>query len=213
MGLLRPLLRLVKARRFTFSVITSRGYKSRWSPLHTTTSSCTIRHFLLTSFPTSKKKEREKTGKKKRKKGGLPGFQGVLPLLPSQSMAEQDWTPSKVTQDHLEGQADQGFMTAMELAACHVPEDPVFPAPAKEYVVTFVAFYERGFGVPLHWFLCSLLQQYSLELHNLTPSGVLHIMAFMTLCDAYMGIDPQVDLWNYFFRVRRLQDLDAELTI
>jgi hypothetical protein len=197
MGLLRPLLRLVKARHFTSSVITSWGYKSRWSPLHTTTSSWTIRHFLLTSFPTSKKKERER----------------VLPLLPSQSMAEQDWTPSKVTQDHLEGQANQGFMTAMELAAYHVPEDPVFPAPAKEYVVTFVAFYERGFGVPLHWFLCSLLQQYSLELHNLTPSGVLHIMAFMTLCDAYMGIDPQVDLWNYFFRVRRLQDPDAELTI
>jgi hypothetical protein len=81
MGLLRPLLRLVKARRFTSSVITSRGYKSRWSPLHTTTSSCTIHHFLLTSFPTSKKKEREREredGKKEKKKGGITRISGSV---------------------------------------------------------------------------------------------------------------------------------------
>jgi hypothetical protein len=56
-------------------------------------------------------------------------------------------------------------MVAVELEACQVPEDPVFPAPAEGYVVSFMAFYERGFDRP----------------HHLTPSGVLHIAAFMTL--------------------------------
>jgi hypothetical protein len=41
-----------------------------------------------------------------------------------------------------------------------------------------------------------------LLLHNLTPSGILHIATFVTLCEAYMGIDPHLDLWNYFYRVR-----------
>jgi hypothetical protein len=61
-------------------------------------------------------------------------------------------------------------------------------------VVAFAAFYERGFGVPSHRFLHSLLQCYILELHHLTPSGILHIVAFVTLCEAYMGIDPHFDL-------------------
>jgi hypothetical protein len=35
----------------------------------------------------------------------------------------------------------------------------------------------------------ALLLHYGLELHNLTPSGIMHIAAFVTLCEAYMGID------------------------
>jgi hypothetical protein len=46
-----------------------------------------------------------------------------------------------------------------------------------------------------------LLQYYNLELHHLTPSGILHITAFVTLCKTYMGIEPHIDLWNHFFRV------------
>jgi hypothetical protein len=55
--------------------------------------------------------------------------------------------------------------------------------------------------VPSHQFLRSLLQHYDLELHNLTPLRTLHIAAFVTFCEAYMGIDPHFDLWNYFFCV------------
>jgi hypothetical protein len=72
------------------------------------------------------------------------------------------------------------------------------------------AFYERGFGAPPQRFLCSLLQFYGLELHHLTPSLILHIVAFIPLCEAYMGIEPHFDLWNYFFRVRLLSVPDAE---
>jgi hypothetical protein len=80
-------------------------------------------------------------------------------------------------------------------------------------VVSFTVFYEWGFGMPPHRFLCSLLRCYCLELHYLTPSGVLHIVAFMTLCEAYYGIDPELDMWKYFFRIRCPQDPKAELTI
>jgi hypothetical protein len=52
---------------------------------------------------------------------------------------------------------NQEFMTVMELTACHMPEDPVFPAPAEGYVVPFVAFSKQGFDKPSHWFLHLLL--------------------------------------------------------
>jgi hypothetical protein len=93
-------------------------------------------------------------------------------------------------------------MMAAELMTCCVPEDLAFPVPIEGYMVSFVAFYERGFGTPSHRFLCSLLWYYGLELHHLTHSGVLHVVAFITLCEAYQVIDPEIDLWNYFFRAR-----------
>jgi hypothetical protein len=116
-----------------------------------------------------------------------------------------------VTQGHLQNLTKQGFMTEAELTACLVPEDPAFPMSVEGYVVSFVAFYKRRFGMPSHWFLHSLLQYYGLELHNLTPSRVLHIAAFISLCEAYLGIDLEFDLWNYFFRVRHPYDPNAEL--
>jgi hypothetical protein len=38
-------------------------------------------------------------------------------------------------------------------------------------------------------------------------------VAFVTLCEAYLGIDPEFDLCNYFFYVQRPQDPEAELTV
>jgi hypothetical protein len=54
-------------------------------------------------------------------------------------MVEQGWATFVA---HLQDLVSQGFMTAAELATCHVPEDPTSPTPVEGYVVTFVAFYE-----------------------------------------------------------------------
>jgi hypothetical protein len=62
-------------------------------------------------------------------------------------MVEQGWATFVA---HLQDLVSQGFMTATELATCHVPEDPASPTPVEGYVVTFVAFYERGIDVPSH---------------------------------------------------------------
>jgi hypothetical protein len=77
----------------------------------------------------------------------------------------------------------QGFTMAVELVTCRVPMDPVSPMPAEGYVVSFMTFYERGFGVPSHRFLRLLLHHYRLELHQLTLSEILHIATFMILCE------------------------------
>jgi hypothetical protein len=128
-------------------------------------------------------------------------------------MAEQDWTPSIVTWSHLQKLVKHGCVAAVELEDCLVLKDPMFPTDVEGYVVSFTAFYERGFSLPQHQFLRSLLRCYGLELHHLTPSRVLHIASFVTLCEAYQGIDLDLVLWKYFFRVHRPQDPKAELTI
>jgi hypothetical protein len=115
-----------------------------------------------------------------------------------------------VMQEHLQNLVSPGYMTATELATCCVPKNPTSPVPMGGYIVVCPTFYKRGIGVPSHRFLCSLLQFYGLELHHLTPSEILHMAAFVTLCEAYMGIEPHINLWNYFFRARLQQCLDAE---
>lgn len=130
-------------------------------------------------------------------------------------MAGQDWYKTKTNLQRLQDLVSQGFMTAAELASSRVPValDAPEPSEAEGYVVAFEAFYERGFGMPAHPFLGRLLHHYRLELHHLTPSGILFVASFVTLCEAYMGIEPHFDLWNYFFRVRRPQSGSPPLTV
>jgi hypothetical protein len=117
-------------------------------------------------------------------------------------MPELGWTTSEVMQEHLQNLMSQGYMTVEELTACRMLETPASPVQAGGYVVACAVFYEWGFDVLAHQFLCSLLQFYDLELHHLTSSGILHMAAFVILCEAYMGIQPHFNLWNYCVHAR-----------
>jgi hypothetical protein len=46
-----------------------------------------------------------------------------------------------------------------------------------------------------------------------TPLGILHIVTFVTLCEAYMGIEPHFDLCNYFFRAWLRPGSDTEAAV
>jgi hypothetical protein len=126
-------------------------------------------------------------------------------------MAELSWPASEVTQEHLQNLISQGYMTAAELATCLVPEDPASPTLAGGYIVACMTFYEHGFSVPSHRFLHSLLRSYDLELHHLSSLRILHMVAFVTLCEAFIGIEPHFNIWSYFFwaRLRHGSDTGA----
>src|SRR3954464_12188521 len=84
-----------------------------------------------------------------------------------------------------------------------LPGDESIPAPAADERVCFQAFFHRGFALPLHHFVRGLLYSYRLQLHDLTPNGILHIACFITLCEAFLGIYPHCGLWRRLFSVKR----------
>ena len=73
-------------------------------------------------------------------------------------------------------------------------------------MVSFLAFHERGLGYPAHWFLRRLLNEWGLELQHLNSTGVLHITGFITVCKAFLEMEPHMDLFRRLFSRRALSE-------
>src|SRR6187455_1759522 len=81
------------------------------------------------------------------------------------------------------------------------PPSRAAPSPPPGYVVSFVSFHERGFGVPASHFMRAILHNYGVELHNLSPNSISQAAIFAAVCEGYLGIDPHWDLWTHLFSV------------
>ena len=79
------------------------------------------------------------------------------------------------------------------------PGDEVVPAPAKDEVVIFSEHLFRGFTPPGNLFFRQLLAFYKLRIHDLAPNSVLTLSNFVTLCEDYLQIKPDLDLWLELF--------------
>ena len=80
------------------------------------------------------------------------------------------------------------------------------PQPQANEVVSFLAFHKRGLRYPTHWFLCGLLNEWGLELQHLNSTRVLHVAGFMTIYEAFLGMEPHVDLFRRIFTGRALSE-------
>jgi hypothetical protein len=74
------------------------------------------------------------------------------------------------------------------------------PNPAYGYIVSFVRFHERGFAAPATRFLRGLCFHYGVELHNFTSNTISHAATFFGLCEGFLGIPVNWDLWIHLFR-------------
>jgi hypothetical protein len=73
------------------------------------------------------------------------------------------------------------------------------PTPSPGYMVSFISFHERGFGVPASRFMRALLHYYGVELHNFNPNSIAQVAIFAAVCEGFLGIDPHWDLWTHLF--------------
>jgi hypothetical protein len=80
-----------------------------------------------------------------------------------------------------------------------VPPSGATPTSTPGYVLSFISFHERGFGVPASRFMRALLHYYGVELHNLNPNSIAQAAIFAAVCEGFLGIDPHWDLWTHLF--------------
>jgi hypothetical protein len=72
------------------------------------------------------------------------------------------------------------------------------------YVASFVRFHERGLALPLHPFVVTLFKYLQVQLHFLNSDKIQHMATFIALCEGYLGVEPNLTLWWYFFCVKLL---------
>jgi hypothetical protein len=77
------------------------------------------------------------------------------------------------------------------------PGSEADPTPPPGYVVSFIPFHERGFGVPASRFMRALLHYYGVELHNFNPNSIAQAAIFAAVCEGFLGINPHWDLWTH----------------
>jgi hypothetical protein len=68
------------------------------------------------------------------------------------------------------------------------------------YVVSFVRFHERGFAAPASRFVRALCYHYGVKLHNFTPNAISQATTFVGVCEGFLGIPVNWDLWVHLFR-------------
>ena len=98
----------------------------------------------------------------------------------------------------------KGLLLPKEVAHWRAPAGEDFPRPRDGEVVSFLVIHERGLGYPVHRFLRGLLKEWGLELQHLNSTGVLHIVDFVTVCEAFLGMEPHVDFFQRMFSGRTL---------
>jgi hypothetical protein len=74
------------------------------------------------------------------------------------------------------------------------------PNPPFGYVVSFIRFHERGFAAPASHFLRGLCFHYGVELHNFVPNAISQAATFVGVCEGFLGIPVNCDLWVHLFR-------------
>jgi hypothetical protein len=74
------------------------------------------------------------------------------------------------------------------------------PNPSYGYVVSFIRHHERGFTAPTSRFMWELCYHYGVELHNFSPNAISQAATFVGVCEGFLGIPMNWDLWVHLFR-------------
>jgi hypothetical protein len=123
------------------------------------------------------------------------------------------WPFSIVTAGDLEALVADGLLRPLSgdsQPEWMAPPSGAAPSPPPGYVLSFVSFHERGFGVPASRFMRAILHVYGVELHNLSPNSISQAAIFASVCEGYLGIAPHWDLWTHLFSVKLFASLTGE---
>jgi hypothetical protein len=99
------------------------------------------------------------------------------------------WPSSTIVTKDLEALVADGLLRPLFGGAqleWMAPSEAV-PSPSPGYVVSFIAFHERGFGVPASRFMQALLHHYGVELHNLNPNSIVQAAIFAAVLRVFWG--------------------------
>jgi hypothetical protein len=128
----------------------------------------------------------------------------MAPLQPITVIDLLPWSRSTATRLALSELVNAGQLAANEDGQPSAWIDPPAtdrePRPPFGYVVSFIRFHERGFATPASCFLRGMCYHYGVELHNFAPNAISQAAMFVGVCEGFLGIPANWDLWVHLFR-------------
>jgi hypothetical protein len=125
-----------------------------------------------------------------------------------------NWACSNVSREQPFRLVEAGQLPPLtEAVEWNIPADESVPLPPSGYVVSFVAFHECGFSVPVGRFIRGVLFAYGLQLQHLNPNNIQQMAAFEVMCEGFLGIGAHWHLFQYFFRFTYLREGSRAATI
>src|SRR3954464_2116920 len=136
--------------------------------------------------------------------GGDHNLVALEPLEEEPDSHKGDWRGSDITDRDIHDKVAESYPPAKEgLAWRAAPAGEVTPSPQVGEKVYLKAQLVRGVSLPISHFFLSVLNHYKVQPHNLSPNSILVLSNFAALCEGYLGIRPRLDLFVYFFTVKR----------
>jgi hypothetical protein len=116
----------------------------------------------------------------------------------------EPWSRSSATQERLEELIEEGLLRPITSTVAPewitLEKGVDVPNPLAGYVLSFMAFHERGLGISASRFLRALPSWYEVELHNFNPNSIVQAAIFAAVCEGYLGIPPHWNLWLHLFK-------------
>src|SRR4051812_1257982 len=136
--------------------------------------------------------------------GGDQKLAALEPLDEEPDSHKGDWRGSDITDRDIQEMVAEGYLPATEgLAWRTALAGEVTPSPQVGEKVYLKAQLVRGVSLPISHLFLSVLNHYKVQPHNLSPNSILVLSNFAALCEGYLGIWPRLDLFVYFFTVKR----------
>jgi hypothetical protein len=73
------------------------------------------------------------------------------------------------------------------------------PNPPYGYVISFIRLHEHGFTTPASRFMRGLCYHYGVEFHNFAPNTISQATTFVVVCEGFLRISVNWDLWVHLF--------------
>jgi hypothetical protein len=110
------------------------------------------------------------------------------------------WWPCIVTDFELKALQEEGFIAPVSY---RFTKDSSTPTPEVNERVLTKAWVERGLSLPPSDFFLEFLNTYELQPHNIGPNACLLLSNFVTLCEGHLGVRPDIQLLQLFYRVKK----------
>lgn len=133
---------------------------------------------------------------------GSPSAESQKPQVaePSKIMEPHEyWAKSTTSEKNLKKLREWGLLPNPKLYEWVATKGQSHPTPDTHQVAIFIAHFLCGFGVYPSKFLERICRHYGIEIAHLLPNAVGMLSAFAVLCEAWLSIEPYVDLWHYFY--------------